>query len=90
MNAPGTFGDSARNILKGPGIDTADVAIIKNWSALERYGLQFRWEMFNAFNHPSFGNPNADASPNNASEGQITGIGSIQPRVMQGGLKLSF
>jgi hypothetical protein len=46
--------------------------------------------MFNAFNHPSFGNPNADASPNNASEGQITGIGSIQPRVMQGGLKLSF
>jgi hypothetical protein len=89
-NAPGTFGNSPRNLLNGPGIDTADVAIIKNWTAAERYGLQFRWEMFNAFNHPNFGNPNSDASTGNGSEGQITGIGPIQPRVMQGGLKLTF
>jgi hypothetical protein len=87
-NLPGTFGDSGRNLLKGPGIDTADVAVIKNWKAAERYGLQFRWEMFNAFNHASFANPNSDSSPTNGSEGQISSIGPIAPRVMQGGLKL--
>lgn len=89
-NLPGTFGDSGRNLLKGPGIDTADVAVIKNWKAAERYGLQFRWEMFNAFNHASFANPNSDSSPTNGSEGQISSIGPIAPRVMQGGLKLTF
>ncbi len=89
-NAAGTFGDSGKNILKGPGIDTADVAIIKNWRVAERYALQFRWEMFNAFNHASFSNPNNDASPGNASEGQITSIGPIPPRVMQGALKFTF
>ena len=89
-NALGTFGTSGRNIFKGPGIDTADVAIIKNWKAAERYGLQFRWEMFNAFNHASFSNPNNDASPGNSSEGTITSIGAIPPRVMQGGLKFTF
>jgi hypothetical protein len=89
-NALGTFGNSGKNLFKGPGIDTADVAIIKNWKFAERFGLQFRWEMFNAFNHASFSNPNNDASPGNASEGTITSIGPIPPRVMQGGMKLTF
>jgi hypothetical protein len=89
-NAVGTFGDTGRNILKGPGTNTADLGLIKNWSVRERYGLQFRWEMFNAFNHPSFGLPNTDPSPGNASYGQITTIGNVAPRVMQGALKLAF
>ncbi len=87
-NAPGTFGDSGKNIFRAPGIATADVAFAKNWQFMERYGAQFRWEMFNAFNHPSFGTPNTD--PTSANFGQITSIGNIPPRVMQGGLKLSF
>ena len=87
-NPAGTFGNSGRNLLQGPGINTADVALIKNWQFIERYGLQFRWEMFNAFNHPSFGLPNTD--PSSSNFGQITAIGAIAPRVMQGGLKLSF
>jgi hypothetical protein len=87
INAPGTFGTSGRNILQGPGINTADAAIIKNWQ-FERYGLQFRWEMFNAFNHASFGLPNSD--PSSGNFGQITAIGPIAPRVMQGALKVSF
>ena len=54
-NAPGTFGDSGRNILQGPGTNTADIGVDKNWRIRERGTLQFRWEMFNAFNRPSFG-----------------------------------
>jgi len=87
-NAAGTFGNSGKNLLRGPGIASSDLAFVKNWKVLDRYGVQFRWEMFNAFNHASFATPNNDASSSNF--GQITSIGPIAPRVMQGGLKLSF
>lgn len=88
QNATGTFGNSGRNIFKAPYVNTADSAIIKNWRVQDRYGVQFRWEFFNTFNHVSFGTPNADIS--SGSFGQITSVGPIAPRVMQGGLKVNF
>ena len=88
INAPGTFGNSAKNLLNGPGINTADIALVKNWEFVEHYRLQFRWEMFNALNHPDFGLPVNDPSVSNV--GQITAIGPIPPRVAQAALKLSF
>jgi hypothetical protein len=87
-NASGTFGSSGKNMLKGPGMDTWDLAMMKNFPFHERYNFQFRWEMFNAFNHPDFGLP--DANVTDANYGQITAMGPVAPRVMQGGLKLSF
>jgi hypothetical protein len=87
-NAPGTFGDTPRNFLRGPGVNYSDAALIKNWSAHERYHLQFRWEMFNVFNHTSFGLP--DTNPSSGTYGRITGVGSVAPRVQQAGLKLTF
>ncbi len=87
-NASGTFGNSGKNPFRGPGIATADLGFIKNWQIRERYAAQFRWEMFNAFNHPSFSTPNND--PSSSNFGQITSIGPIPPRVMQGAVKLSF
>ena len=89
-NTSGAFGNSGRNIFTSPHINTADSAIIKNWKFQDRYGIQFRWEMFNTFNHTSFTTPNTDPSPSNSSFGEITAIGPIAPRVMQGGLKLTF
>lgn len=87
-NAPGTFGTSSRNMFRGPRVNTADATIAKDWRIVERYDLQFRWEMFNAFNHTSFGNPATD--PTSSTFGQITGVGAIAPRLMQGALKLQF
>lgn len=88
-NAAGTFGDTGKNILKGPGMNTWDIAVMKNFKVVqERYNLQFRWEMFNAFNHPNFGLP--DNTVTDANFGQITSLGPVAPRVMQGALKLSF
>src|SRR5262249_46484123 len=44
-NAPGTFGNSARNLLAGPGKNNADLAFSKMFAFNERYKLRFRWEM---------------------------------------------
>ncbi len=87
-NAPGTFGNTGRNILRGPRYDSIDLALIKNWTMRERYGLQFRWEMFNALNHASFNTPVND--PTSSNFGQINSTGPIPARVMQGALKFSF
>jgi phosphoribosylformylglycinamidine (FGAM) synthase-like enzyme len=60
----------------------------KNLKFAERYRLQFRWEAFNVFNHPSYGTPVTTASKSSA--GQINGSGAVGARVMQGALKLYF
>lgn len=87
-NAPGTFGNSQRNLLKGPGVSSGDLALIKNLPFQERYNVQLRGEFFNVLNHPSFGLPNTVVGSSNF--GQITTIGAIAPRVIQGGIKLTF
>jgi hypothetical protein len=33
---------------------------MKSWILVKDVKLQFRWEVFNAFNHPTFGNPTGD------------------------------
>jgi hypothetical protein len=87
-NAVGTFGDSGKNMFQGPPIKTIDAGIAKNWTMFERYHLQFRWEMFNALNHPNFGNPDSNAT-DGSSFGQITSL-QLPMRVMQAGLKFTF
>jgi hypothetical protein len=87
-NAAGTFGDSGKNLFQGPPIKTMDVAFAKNWTIMEGYRLQFRWEMFNALNHASFSNP--DNTVGDGNFGKITSTGPIAPRVMQAGLKFTF
>ncbi len=87
-NSPGTFGDTGRNPFISPTVNSTDAAFMKNWTVGERYGIQFRWEMFNAFNHPSFGTPNTNPTASNF--GQITSTGAIPARVMPAALKLKF
>jgi hypothetical protein len=86
-NAPGTFGDSARNLLTGPGFNNLDLGFSKNFPFRERYRLQFRWEMFNALNRTWFSTP--DSGLGDAAFGQITSDNN-SPRLMQAALKLYF
>ena len=57
--APGTFGSSGKNMMFGPRVFTTDAGIMKTWALTEGTRLQFRWEAFNATNHPSFASPAA-------------------------------
>jgi hypothetical protein len=51
----GTFGDSGRNILRGKGLNNWDLSLFKNNHLTERFNMQFRAELFNAFNHTQLG-----------------------------------
>ncbi len=52
--AVGTVGNSARYIMRGPGVNNWDLAVFKNLPIREPLCLQFRWELYNAFNHTQF------------------------------------
>ena len=64
-----------------------DLGLFKNTMVRERLNLQFRWEMFNAWNHTQFGP--ANLSMTSVNFGKITST-LIGPRRMQFGLRLRF
>jgi Carboxypeptidase regulatory-like domain/TonB dependent receptor len=80
-------GNAGRGSIRQPGINNWDLGVIKNNRIGERLSMQFRWEMFNAFNHTQFGGANLNMASMNF--GKITGT-LIGPRRMQVGLKLVF
>jgi hypothetical protein len=85
-NAIGTFGNSGKNILRGPGLFNTDIGILKNTQVYETMSVQFRGEFFNAFNNVNFNGP-----VNNLSDSNIGRILSARsPRILQFGLKLLF
>ena len=96
----GTFGDTGRNTLRGPGFFNMDVSLLKDTRISERFKLQFRAEFFNIFNHANFANPNNNvfstptaANPTGiaAPAGTITASNAgSTPRQIQLALKLTF
>jgi Carboxypeptidase regulatory-like domain/TonB dependent receptor len=56
-NALGQYGDMGRNIFRDSGFKNLDMSVFKNFKFKERYGIQARWEVFNAFNRPLAANP---------------------------------
>ena len=90
------FGNSGRNILNSPPQRTFDFSVFKNFDVTERFKIQFRTELFNAFNTPWFGTPrnigfvSQDAIVPDASRmGEVRGLRSDM-RIIQFGLKLHF
>lgn len=84
------FGNSGVGIAFGPDQRNFDVAIIKRTSInrlRENANVEFRTEFFNAFNTTQFGNPSTNVS--SAAFGTITAT-SVNPRVIQFGLKVNF
>jgi hypothetical protein len=95
VNALGTFGNSPRNFLRGPGYANLDFAVIRSFPIklgpfAESQHLDFRAEFFNIFNHPNFQNPNSDAP--SLADGPLFGqiLGAYDPRILQFALKFVF
>lgn len=85
--APYLYGNSARNMLFGPGFVSWDSGIFKNTTIAERWMLQFRAEFFNLPNHANFGLPASDITVP-ATVGRINSAGD--PRTIQFGMRLQF
>jgi hypothetical protein len=92
--AIGTFGNAAKSVLRGPGLNNWDIAIFKTFPIHETVRLQFRCEMYNAWNHTQFTGIDtttrfdATGKQTNARFGQV--ISAADPRQMQLALRLYF
>lgn len=92
---PGRFGNVGRNVLRGPGLFTFDLSLVKSTRIGERLNVQFRAEAFNLTNRANFTLPDnvtvfttaAGVVPPNV--GQITRT-STTSRQLQFGLKFIF
>ncbi len=60
------YGNSGNSILDGPGFKNMDFSLLKNIPVREGMRVQFRAEMFNAFNTPNFNVPNRNLTANAA------------------------
>ncbi len=56
------FGNTGRNLLRGPGVFNLDGSLFRNFQMNERWGLHVGVEMFGITNTPQFANPGATAS----------------------------
>ncbi|MBC8165981.1 MAG: carboxypeptidase regulatory-like domain-containing protein [Bryobacteraceae bacterium] len=85
-----TFGNTGRNILRGPSQSQFDFALAKTARFTERLAGEFRWEMYNAFNTPVFTNPASTFATNGpGTAGRITStVGG--PRTMQAAIRFKF
>jgi hypothetical protein len=89
-----TLSNGPRTIpnVRVPGVSNSDLSFFKNnyFGFEDKYNLQFRVEMFNAFNHPRYGGPDANVN-DGSSFGviQATNIISTQ-RQIQLAVKFNF
>ena len=82
-----TFGNSGRDILRGPGFHNFDLALSRNFSYRDLATAEFRAEAFNILNTPQFSLPNATLGQ--PTTGTISSVVNPQ-RQIQLALRLAF
>jgi hypothetical protein len=91
--SPGQLGNAGKGVIRGSGNNKWDLIISKFLHIAERHQVEFRTELFNAFNHPQFDDPVVTPG-NNPLAGKITSASDFgftqTERVIQLGLKYSF
>ncbi|HXJ44201.1 MAG TPA: hypothetical protein VNH18_33245, partial [Bryobacteraceae bacterium] len=87
LNAPGTFGTSPRNVLRGPRFFNTDLSLQKSFRLGEERRVQFRGDFFNLFNNVHLNAPGANVS-SASTFGKITSAGD--PRIIQLAVRLQF
>jgi hypothetical protein len=88
------FGTYVRTIptrwsdVRASRVNNLDAIVAKNFSLVERVRLQFRFEVYNVFNHVRFPAPTAD--PTSSNFGKVNPTEQNNARLVQMALKLSF
>ena len=89
------FGSMGRNVIIGPSFHNTDLSLIKRTKLTETQMIEFRWEVFDVFNHANFGQPGRTAQVGSTAFGVITTTrfptgDSGSSRQMQFALKYKF
>jgi hypothetical protein len=82
-----TYGNVGRNSVYGPGLQTLDIAVARQFRLTEKANFQFRAEGFNALNQTNLGTPNRFV--NTPQFGTIT-MAMTPGREIQLSARLSF
>jgi hypothetical protein len=85
----GTYGSCRPRMYHGPGLEDEDISVFKQFPLREAEKVELRFEAFDAFNHPSFGNPAANISTSGANFGKVTST-TAGPRIIQIAAKFYF
>ena len=72
----GVQGNAGVSDIQTPGSATWDLSAFKTWTVLERYGLTFRGDFFNAFNRVNF--VGLDTGVNDSNFGNLTGANAAR------------
>jgi hypothetical protein len=56
------YGNTGRDILRGPGLVNLDASLFRNFRVTERWNIQLRGECYNVSNTPHFSNPSGNIS----------------------------
>ena len=83
----GQIGNAPRTICCGPGINNWEFGFMKNTPLTERLRMQFLGQIFNAFNHAQFYQPDGNIT-DGSDFGRVKR--AREPRLVQFGLKLFF
>jgi len=89
------FGSMGRNVIIGPGFNNSDVSLIKRTKIGENKLIEFRWEVFDVFNHANLGQPGRTAQVGSNAFGVIMNTrfptgDSGSSRQMQFALKFKY
>jgi hypothetical protein len=87
LAAPGTFGDSPRNLLTAPGLFNLDWSFAKSFRLSERFETQLRGDFFDLLNTPHFNAPGASVA-STSTFGVISS--AADPRIVQLSLRVRF
>jgi Carboxypeptidase regulatory-like domain len=85
----GTFGSCRPRVWHGPGLKGDDLSLFKSFPVFHEQRVETRLELFNAFNHPSFGSPATNISSSGVNFGKVTSV-TVPARVMQVAVKYYF
>ena len=82
-----TYGNSARGVVRSPGLVNVDALAGRNFALTEKYNLEFRAEAFNSTNSVHFASPGSTIGTETA--GKITATSSPN-RQIQFALRFRF
>jgi hypothetical protein len=82
--------ETARDILRGPGLSNLALSLFKNFAVTETIKTQLRLQAYNVTNTAHFANPDSNLSRGAAQFGRINSTVPFSYRQVELGLRVTF